>query len=66
VGSTRGGEGHLLSDCVKIDGDSVEKQTIRFTSFQAESNSSKIDKIKEEIAMLLILVKRLQLDESSH
>jgi len=77
-GSYKGKEGvfigltGLQSARVKIDGDTVQDRTIRLTSFKLAARPSTIEisledyeTMKEEIAMLLVMVQRLQLKVES-
>jgi ribosomal protein L24 len=77
-GSYKGKEGvfigltGLQSARVKIDGDTVQERTIRLTSFKLAARPSTIEisledyeTMKEEIAMLLVMVQRLQLKVES-
>ena len=77
-GSYKGKEGvfigltGLQSARVKIDGDTVQERTIRLTSFKLAARPSNIEisledyeTMKEEIAMLLLMVQRLQLKVES-
>lgn len=77
-GSYKGKEGvfialaGLQSARIKINGDTVQERTIRLTSFKLAGRPSTIEiplddyeSMKEEIANLLVLVRKLQLKVES-